>query len=300
MVLQLAIGAVIGAVVMVFAVMAGLAFIEPGEYGVPAPLYMLLKDIVGPVAAGFGGAVSGALVSYKYQQDTERKASAKAKVRNYNKAVAILASKLNDVGSLKRIFVLPFQNDAVRFIRMPVVSGRYTTPGSAVELLEEILIEHGLHKLYTDIGIVEALYFSVHDSVGSRDRIIEKHRDRADEVSHRYGRRLTLRDVAEIHGVPSLVRLYVYTEDIISLIDECIASISSVMKRLNEECASRVKDAGGKLVRYEDIENEEVFKKTVPPYFKTADELVAAIGLEDYSNSLADRGWSHHHKYQWK
>lgn len=283
--LQLVIGAVIGAVAALFMVMAGLAFIEPGDYGVPPFLYLFLKDIVGPVAAGFGGAISGAFISYRYQQQNEERKLLSDEARSFNRAMALLAHKLNDIASIKNSAILPRQNDPVRFITIPPIAQSPSREERAAESLGEILIGRGLQDLLPDIFEAEELYHSVRESFYERATLISEMREKTEISVEGRGRVVSLDLLVNILGVGATVRMYHLTEQIITGIDDAIDGLIDSLMVVGERCGRKIKSDGGAVLIYGKDKNE-AYTRTAAPFFRDADHLEQSITeLAGFNNS---------------
>lgn len=270
--LQLALGAFAGAILTIFVVMAGLAFLEPGEYGVPAPLYNLLKDIVGPVAAGFGGAISGAFVSYRYQQDNERRQTLREEGKSYNRAMGLLAYKLNDIASIKTSAILPYENHSLRFIIIPAMPHSQAREERATDTLSDILIGRGEEDLLPLVFEAEEMYHSARESFFQRVQLISEMREKTEAAEEGSGRLISLEIMVSIHGAGATIRMYRLTEQVIVAIDDSIDQLINALEILGQRCGSKLKRDGLATIAYSRDEND-AYRRVSPPYFASVDQL---------------------------
>lgn len=292
--LQIVLGAVIGAVATIFFVMAGLAFIEPVAFGAPSSFYNFMKDIVGPIAAGFGGAMSGAAISYKYQRDSERIAERKLCVKNYNKAMAILLSKSAALVSIKTSVMQPYDTNALRFLVMPSMAAFVPNPKSAIELIGEDLVDRGFSNIYNDLFMAEELCSSAIEALFARNALIEEMRVKADAVANKTARHLSLSEMADIHGVASLVRIYALTEEMINAVDKGISNVFSVIGVLRDSYSQKISCSEAKIITLKlKPDAESALVPASPPVLKSSEDIILACSKkpDPFRLTLAWSNW---------
>lgn len=287
---QILIGIVIGAVLAVFAFMVILSFATQDASGIHPVVYSWFKDIAGPVSAGFGGAIAGALVSFKVQQDAVRRKELQLEARSFNRASSILAKKLSDLAAYKMAMVIPFEGNPLRFIMMPGIPGGSAKSERADTLLEEILISFDEFELLSEVSVVEERYETIVESIAERNRLVERHRDRMESSSTGAGRMISLEDVVKINGVGATIRLYTFSEQLVSALDDAIENIVKVLEGLNSSCAQRLKDRGVRIIKVE-AGSSPALKRAAPPHFVSPDHLADVIEGQEQSKALAGRDW---------
>ncbi|MBD9630735.1 hypothetical protein [Pseudomonas sp. PDM19] len=285
------IGTIIGIVSSVFAYLVVISFWDDSKEFSPTGFNSFVKDILGPIASGFGGAIAGALASFKVQQDASFRKELQLEVRDYNRALHGLAGKLNMLGSYKRAIVVPHENNPLRFCTMPGLALGESDYGSSADiLLTPILLSLEEADLLSSVSESEAFFASVVDSVRARNNLLEKHRDKMEQ--HEKGRRreISLGDLASIQGTGSLVRLYSFSEDFIKLLDETIERLGSTIDKLEAQCIPKLKNRGIKIMSLKKMK-DVMFIPTAPPAFKSVDDFVAIIENQEPYGRLADRKW---------
>jgi hypothetical protein len=309
---SLAVGAALGMVGSVFLSLIVLSFFPTAESILPARTYEFIKDILGPVAAGFGGAIAGVLTSHHIQTKVEarkaesqalaeaRKAEAEAlsvertaevnKVSDYNKGIGILISKYRDIATIKRQVVMTSKNDPLRFLTMPISQDIPENQLRASDHLGKLLIEQGMGDVLSKLMVLEQKYVAAMYGVRERNRTVLPYRAEFDAALPRdqFRRSAGLSDVIWVHGCTRLLRLYSFSEGFISMIDDTLISFDNTLIELQVIFSGKFKFPDLNIIDYQN--DGTALEPTPPPFYKTVDELAFAIG-DDYSRSLARRDW---------
>ena len=96
----------------------GFAFYPPFSNSVDQALVAYLKDVLGPVFTGLGGAGLGALAAYKFQQSNEAEKEFKETLNVLRLVKMQLVTKLSELASIKKTSILPYADDKVRFVHI--------------------------------------------------------------------------------------------------------------------------------------------------------------------------------------
>lgn len=295
------VGVILGIVGSVFLSLTILSFFPTVEPILPTRTYEFIKDILGPVAAGFGGAIAGVLTSHHIQTKAEaRKAEAEAlsaertaeaeKVSDYNKGIGILISKYRDIAAIKTQVVMTSKDDQLRFLTMPISQDIPENQLRASDHLGKLLIEQGMGEMLSKLMVLEQKYIAAIYSVRERNRTILPYRTEFDAALPRdqFRRNAGISDVIWIHGCTRLLRLYSFSEGFISLIDDTLVSFDNVLTELKITFPGKFKFPDLNVIDYQN--NGIALEPTPPPFYKTVDELAFAIG-DDHSRFLATRDW---------
>lgn len=295
------VGAVLGGVICVFSSLIVLAFFPFVESIFPPKTYDFIKDILGPVAAGFGGAIAGVLTSHHIQTKAEeKKAEAQAledkrklnikKASDYNKGVGILIAKYRDIANIKMQVVGPCAKDELRFLTMPISQRMPLNESKATDYLDELLIEESMGSILSRLMVVEQKYVATMSGVLERNDLILPYRAEFDAAIPRTHHRMRagLSDVVLIHGCTRLLRLYSSSEGLIANIDETLSAFDEILSKLRSDVLFRIKLKDVNIVDFSN--DRRAMTPTPVPYYKTVDELANAIGIDD-SKSLAMRSW---------
>lgn len=295
------VGAILGCVICVFSLLIVLAIFPFVESIFPPRTYDFVKDILGPVAAGFGGAIAGVLTSHNIQSKAEaKKAEVQAledirklnikKASNYNKGVGILIAKYRDIANIKMQVVVPCARDELRFLTMPTSQKIPINESKATDYLDELLIEESMGSILSRLMVVEQKYVATMSGVLDRNDLILPYRAEFDAALPRTHHRLRagLSEVVSIHGCTRLLRLYLSSENLICNIDDTLSAFDEILTKLQSDvlCLIKLKD-----VNIVDFSNDQRAMTPTPvPYYKNVDDLANAIGIDD-SKSLAMRNW---------
>ncbi|WP_213157988.1 hypothetical protein [Pseudomonas aeruginosa] len=231
-------GGVLGFLASLYFLLVVLSFFPEGEILFSSGIYLFLKDVVGPFAAGLGGAVAGAFSSYMFQLATDREKSAVEAVNNYNRALAILNSKYNDLCTIKKGMVVPYFHHEVRFVMMPSLPARHPIQSNAIDFLCDSLVVHGLGDVFGKVVLAEERYSSSICNIAERNKMLEQYRAELDASDVRGGDILSM--LVRIHGRERVIRLYQYTESMLVALDEALRTLYEVINALSEELAPKI------------------------------------------------------------
>lgn len=274
-------GIIFGLAASVFTVIFALAFYPSAEQILPSKTYEFLKDILGPVAAGFGGAIAGAVMgafaNARVQEKFEHNKSAIAQITSYNMGLIILTSMYRELATLKKDLVIPIKDEPLRFILMPITHELKISSDRATDALSILLSTLGLAEPLSDLMLAEQSYAAAMGSLIERNRIVPEYREKFDNaMSKKAGRQRTgLKELVEIHGHTSILRLYNFSEATISGLDNSLVKLHGVMARLDAELAPLIKYKNHKLLK---LANSGLYlNPTPPPKYANADELSIAM-----------------------
>ncbi|MCP1651815.1 hypothetical protein [Pseudomonas nitroreducens] len=283
------VGVLVGVTTTFFGLLLLLSFSpDIGELVTPS-IFSLLKDIVGPVAAGFGGAIAGAFAAYFLSRaESKRKRSEDAfeevrknrleEVRQINIALVGLAAKLNDVLSIKKSYIDPMVDDRARFIVIPPfvrpATSRERISDQTTAMLACLPLKNATSLIYqADEG-----YFSLLDGLYTRGVVLQELRDLLERNKKHVGQpTLTLLDYVNAGGGGRLIALYLMTEDMLSLLTETAQSLADAILAVTEMAMERYKGLGIPLVTHKKLMSDSFF--IPPPYFDSVESLKRSIGF---------------------
>ncbi|MEH6415538.1 hypothetical protein [Pseudomonas sp. CGJS7] len=274
-------GVIFGLAASIFSILLALAFYPSAEPMLPSRTYDFFKDILGPVAAGFGGAIAGAIMgaiaNARVQEKFENNKTAIIQITNYNLGITILVSMYRELATLKKDLVLPVKDSPLRFLLMPITHELNVSTDRATTSLNTLLFTHGLSDLQSKLMITEQRYIATMKSLIERNRIVPEYREKFDAaVSKKQGRQKAgFKEIVEIHGHTALLRLYNFSEATISSLDQSLISLHNVIMRLDSELAPLVKYKEHKILGY--TNSKEYLEPTPPPKYSSADDLSRAM-----------------------
>lgn len=231
-------GGVLGFLASLYFLLVVLSFFPEGEVLFSSGIYLFLKDVVGPFAAGLGGAVAGAFSSYMFQLATDKAKSAVEAVNSYNRALTILNSKYNDLCTIKNGMVVPYSHHEFRFVMMPSLPLRHPVQGNAIDFLSDKLVIHGLADVFAKVVLAEERYSSSICNITERNKMLEQYRAESDASGVRERDMLSM--LVRIHGPERVIRLHQYTENMLVALDEALRTLYEAINALHEELAPKI------------------------------------------------------------
>lgn len=248
----------------------------------PAVAWMLdknivafLKDVVGPVSAGFGGAVAGAYAAFRFQNNAEKRKELKAAARTLTMAKLNLMQKLNDLSSIKKHNVLKYSDHPARFI---MIGELPETPGvrEAVDPnIIDLLIGARASKLISRVLLADRRYEACFENFKLRNRALLDYRAilTASHLGQTYN--ATLEDVCNVIEPGRLIALHFNTEGVLEMFDETIETLHSALSAVSESLDKSFKGTGLAVMAI-GTEEGELLEKLPSPKF-TVETLTAFI-----------------------
>ncbi len=272
---QVVAGFIIGLVFSVFVFFALLAFVTDQSSIFLSGAYNFFKDIVGPIAAGFGGAIAGAFATYRLQSLVEERKSKVSDVSNYNRGVEILSAKNRDLWVYKKQVVEKFQDEELRFLKMPDFPEMPINSLMASDCLNELLIRFGMASSISALMTAERKYVATISNLWQRNKMVAKYRTELDEFFRMRRTRYTpsLGDLVRVHSHTRLLRLYEYTEMAIDDLDRSLVAFYEILISLQKNMAKHIAYQGLNVLDVQPWKPEA----TTPPYFKNVDELSVVL-----------------------
>ncbi len=245
----------------------------------PLSAISILKDIAVPLAASFGGAVAGALVAFKLQNNKEERKEKEAELTSLNKTMLALEAQLNDLYTIKKSSILPVCKEPLRFVAIQ--------PLAAVEHVSErvdvtfstALIRLKKGTLIQQIRIAEKRYLNVINTLRRRDSAKEHFDGMTLAAGINTFDVYSLQDLYNVVGPNYLAMLYRITEDYISLLDDAITSLWEAMKALESVLNEFYKDKDlGRLAYEIDEEKKAILAATPKPLIESELALLKLVG----------------------
>lgn len=264
-----------GFVVTIFLFLGLLAVFPESTSPIPSVVHNIFKDILGPVAAGFGGALLGAFSTYAIQSNTERRKEKISFIKSYNEGLTILTMKYKDLWSIKQQVIVPCQNEPLRFMRMPRFQEYLSSDDRAIDALSQIIINAGMGDLLSKLLVAEKKYTAALASFGERNDLLLQYVAELDGYyAKTKGRqRPTLADLVLIHSHTRILRLYDFSEGVIRNLDDAIASLYHIINHLRTTLPAKIEFEKYPLI---DVK-VEVSEKTPPPHYLNLDALSSAL-----------------------
>lgn len=260
-------GALIGSLIM-FYVLLGLVAYSQEISGLFNPLMIsVLKDVVGPVSAGFGGAIAGAYGAYFLQQKNESEKESRVDASALHKSIILFGEMLNELLTIKKYCVYPYRDNEVRFLEIPKIS---PSPGVQEHLdtrIIDIFIMMNLAEQLTVIKLAAARYKACFENFSNRNQMLDEYRALLNASGFQKDIGVSLDDIASVVYPGRLIAMCSMTEQTLEVLDESIQSLKSATDALADAFESKFKGSGTRGVRM-DFSESGLYMAPVPkPYF---------------------------------
>lgn len=263
----LVMGSLVGAFLTFFIFIAIFAVAPDISKVISPTIISVLKDVGGPVAAGFGGAIAGALSSYVFQRKIEREKEFKADVSAIHKTSVHLMMQLNDLFTIKKNGIYPSVTDPARFLNMSKIPSNPNVSDRIDPRIIDIAMSVNDAAAIDILYLADSMYRACFENITNRNTCIDEFR--ADVVSAGLGRKgeHSIRELVDTLGEGQLIALYLMTEQMIDVLDESLDLLNKAMGLVNELVDKKYKGLEVLRLKLEIDENKEYLNKTPPPYF---------------------------------
>lgn len=252
----------------VFFVFLGVFAFAPEISQLISPIVVtLLKDVGGPVAAGFGGAMAGAGCSYFFQKKTEKANEVKADFSVVHRTVIHLTSQLNDLFSIKKYNIYPVRDSKIRFLEITKIP---SSPG-VTDRIDPRIIDIALSMNDTvtidTIYLAQARYRACFENFSNRNGSLDEYRATLKASNLGKAGAHTLCQLGEIVGEGQLIALYTMTEQMIEVVDEALQSLTESLELVSGILEKKHKGTGALTLKMNTSQGAEYLAKMPSPYF---------------------------------
>lgn len=234
-----------------------------------------LKDVVGPVSAGFGGAVAGAYAAFKFQSNAEKRKELKAAARTLYMAKLNLMQKLNDLGSIKKHSIIQHCDHPARFV---LIGELPESPGVREALdsnIIDLLIGAGAGKLISTVLLADKRYEACFENFRLRNKALLEYRAIINSSKIGQGYNTTLADICKVVEPGRLIALHVNTEGVLEAFDGAIETLNTVLMAIGDALDKSFKGTGMAVMTIGQEEGDYLEK--LPAARFTLESLIAFI-----------------------
>lgn len=276
----LVMGFLIGAISIFFLSLGILAFASDISQMISPVVVAVLKDVGGPVAAGFGGAIAGAVCSYFFQKRTEKEKENKADISTIHKTWVRLMMQLNELYSIKKYNIFPSLDHAARFIDI----SKLPSNAGVVDRVDPRIIDIALSvKDASAIDILylaDARYRACFENFTNRNEGLDEYRATLKNAGLGRVGGHSLDELKEAVGVGQLVAIHVMTEQMIEILDETLNTLKSAMDVVSELVNKKYKGQGVISLKMDMKKDNEYLRVSPAPHF-TVDSLKEYLTRND-------------------
>ena len=260
-------GGVIGAFLVFFLFLVLLAFFPDVSELISPVMVSLLKDVGGPVAAGFGGAIAGAACSYIFQQRSEKEKEKRSDISVIHKTAIHLLMQINELYSIKKYNIYPSLEDKSRFLDI----SKIPVSPNVTDRIDSRVIDVALSvkdaKTIDTIYLAEARYRACFENFGNRNVGLDEYRATVKNSGLARQSVYGIRELYKVVGEGQLVALHVMTEQMIEILDETLQTLADALELVNGLVDQKYKGSGVVSLKMDMKKNEEYLKKSPPPHF---------------------------------
>lgn len=268
-----ALGLILGAAATLFFLLALVAVWDVNHQLVSANANAFLKDVIGPFAAGLGGAAIGALLSSHFQRASDRAKEVDQVFKDYFLGYSILVSKFYELRSTQENAVRPYQDSALRFLDIPSSPGYADIEGRAELVLGPILLQLGFERVMDAIRVCETTYSYCLQNHEQRDTLHSECRELLAEFG---GKPIALKLIVKAIGSSRVLRLYSATEGFIEVLDQGVMDFADLIRWLDREVAPKIKQLNpSRIVATTQLVGS--ISETPPPKIKSKERLEEII-----------------------
>ncbi|WP_095124381.1 hypothetical protein [Pseudomonas sp. Irchel s3a12] len=267
MVFPLVIGSILGGFAVFFIFLCVFAF-SPEFSQLISPLVIaVLKDVGGPVAAGFGGAMAGAGCSYFLQQRTEKANEVKLDFSVVHRSVIHLTAQLNDLFSIKKYNIYPVRDSKIRFLEISKIAISPSVTERVDPRIIDIALSVGDTVTIDTIYLAEARYRACFENFSNRNLVLDEYRATLKAAGVGKSGQHTLCEAFSVVGEGQLIALHNVTEQMIEVLDETLQSLIESLARVSGILDKKYKGTGNLSLKMNTSSGAEYLEKMPSPFF---------------------------------
>ncbi|SNT47213.1 MULTISPECIES: hypothetical protein [unclassified Pseudomonas] len=204
----------------------------------------LLKDVVGPVAAGFGGAIAGAYAAYTLQESKEKARSDRESAGAVSRARLVLVRCLSELTSLKKYHFYPHRDESLRFVMINLLPEAPVVEASVSDKFIDVLADIGAGPALDSVMLSIARYKACFENFSRRNQSLQEFRQAMQEGNFHIREEVSVENMVEAYGAPRLMAMYRNTEEIIVVLDEAIATLNAAIELTTNVVSDGFKGSG--------------------------------------------------------
>ena len=264
---SLVMGLLIGAFLVFFLSLGVLAFSPDIAEMINPSVVDILKSVGGPVAAGFGGAIAGAVCSFLFQKRNERERQVKSDISVIHKMSIHMMMQLNELYSIKKHNIYPSINHQARFLDISKIPSNPNVVGRVDSQIIDIALSVGDTEAIDVIYLAEARYRACIENFANRNGSLDEYRAVVKNSGLSRAGSHSLRVLNEAVGEGQLIALHIMTEQMIEVLDETLSTLTKAVELLSNIVEKKYKGLGVSSIRYDIKESEKFLANSPPPFF---------------------------------
>lgn len=231
-------GLILGLTITFFLFLVLVSGLDANHPLVSSNVIAFLKDVVGPFAAGLGGAAVGALLSSHFQRAHDKTKEDEQILKDYFEGHSILHSKYRELKDIHFNAVQPYADKVWRFLEMPKDPGGSDIKDRAEKVLGPIFLQLGLNEALELLCLCETFHRYCLQNQAQRDAIKEECDNLLNE---RNVPSSDLKSALEVLGKNRILRLYISTEGFIEVLGKAVSEFERLIKMLDDKAFPHIK-----------------------------------------------------------
>lgn len=244
------VGLLLGIFIAFQLALCAFAFYPPFTNVVDLTLVAYLKDVLGPVVTGFGGAGLGALAAYKFQQKTEADREFKETLNILRLVKMQIVTKLSELVSIKKTSILEHADDKVRFIHIGPLPEAAAIKDRVDSRILNVLADAGAAKAIEQVLLGDQRYFACFDNFKERNKALYEYRDKVNSLGLASGIACSFGEIARAVEPGRIISLYICTENLLLVLDEGIKSLGDALDLVGSALDDKFKAKGAKNIKF--------------------------------------------------
>ncbi|NWC97361.1 hypothetical protein HX869_01355 [Pseudomonas sp. P7779] len=235
----------------------------------------LLTAVVLPLLSTFFGAMAGSYYTYRLQVRTKGHEAVQREIYLLRQASLALQSQLNDLAGIKKVMVLPYRNDSLRALSLPITIGSVGVTERVDQDVAIPLIKLNEADLLLRVQFSEKTYLNTLELQQSYHRLSKEYSEKLKSEGIDQFDVSSLTFKTKIVGGAMIAQLYVTGEALIDALDGGIEDIMTALNGLSRVYKENYSSGQFQFISVVPFESSaEVFAKVPQPIIKDVKSLM--------------------------
>lgn len=239
----------------------------------------VLAAVILPLLSTFFGAWAGSYYTYMLQVRTKAQEDIKHEVYLLRHASLALQSQLQDLAGIKKTMVLPYKNDLLRALSMPVTVGFV---GVAERINQDVaipLIKLRETELLMRVQFAEKTYLNIIELQQSHHQLSRSYDEKLKSAGVDHFDVSSLAFKTKIVGGATIAQIYVTGEALIDALDGGLEDMLAALKGLSRVYDEKYSSGKHGFLTVTPFKSSaEVFAKVPPPVIRDVKQLMELAG----------------------
>lgn len=242
-------GVVLGVVLTVLFTLLLVSYFQVVGATISPDLLFLMKDVGGPISAGFGGAIIGACCAYFLNQKNERDKKTKENFSLVYKSSMQLHHKLNELGSIKKHNIIPYCSD-YNFLSVQQIPAEPHNLEKLDPVLIDVFVAAGDDESLNSVFMVDGLYRACFVNLANRNALVRESWDIIQDSVKYADRGLSLHAIRDLIGEARVMALHEVTLATFEVLDETILELVGAINKVSKVLKKESLNSGYKLLEF--------------------------------------------------